>query len=387
MYKVNEIFYTLQGEGAHSGIPAVFVRFSGCNLRCDSVFCLKLTVNPTYRNVETVMRCDIEPYWYNGHWLTQTGEYTQKYQTACGCDSTEVLRLTVTPTRRDTQRVTICEGQSYIFYGREIAQSGIYYDTVDVPYARQCVITVLDLGFQKPTVISNVRMDDVCADDDIWSLRTHFTGSRPDVFTLLFDDNARAAGFNNIISQPFEDEITGRIPRKQNGDYIRPDYYSAQLILDNDVCASAGGEKYDIRFVVRYPSWIIEQNWNDVVDNKWYNFCGRLINQPGDYDTTLTAFNGCDSIVRVHLNVNPTYHKDTSFILCTGDNITFNHRVYTHGNTYIDTLHTQNGCNCDSIYDITIHEVHPFYHTETYSLCKDSTMEWHGTDHLQPRGE
>lgn len=34
MYKVNEIFYTLQGEGAHSGIPAVFIRFSGCNLHC-----------------------------------------------------------------------------------------------------------------------------------------------------------------------------------------------------------------------------------------------------------------------------------------------------------------------------------------------------------------
>ena len=34
MYRVNEIFFTLQGEGAHSGIPAVFVRFSGCNLKC-----------------------------------------------------------------------------------------------------------------------------------------------------------------------------------------------------------------------------------------------------------------------------------------------------------------------------------------------------------------
>jgi 7-carboxy-7-deazaguanine synthase len=31
-YAVKEIFYTLQGEGAHSGRPAVFLRFSGCNL-------------------------------------------------------------------------------------------------------------------------------------------------------------------------------------------------------------------------------------------------------------------------------------------------------------------------------------------------------------------
>jgi organic radical activating enzyme len=37
MFKINEIFYSLQGEGFHSGTPAVFVRFSGCNLHC--AFC------------------------------------------------------------------------------------------------------------------------------------------------------------------------------------------------------------------------------------------------------------------------------------------------------------------------------------------------------------
>lgn len=31
-YSVKEIFYTLQGEGANTGRPAVFLRFSGCNL-------------------------------------------------------------------------------------------------------------------------------------------------------------------------------------------------------------------------------------------------------------------------------------------------------------------------------------------------------------------
>ncbi|MEE8548961.1 MAG: 7-carboxy-7-deazaguanine synthase, partial [Alphaproteobacteria bacterium] len=31
-YSVKELIYTLQGEGANTGRPAVFCRFAGCNL-------------------------------------------------------------------------------------------------------------------------------------------------------------------------------------------------------------------------------------------------------------------------------------------------------------------------------------------------------------------
>lgn len=37
MYRINEIFYSLQGEGFWTGTPMLFLRMSGCNLRCP--FC------------------------------------------------------------------------------------------------------------------------------------------------------------------------------------------------------------------------------------------------------------------------------------------------------------------------------------------------------------
>jgi len=52
MLKINEIFKSIQGESSHTGLPCIFVRLTGCNLRC------------TY--------CDTEYAFYEGKEMTVT---------------------------------------------------------------------------------------------------------------------------------------------------------------------------------------------------------------------------------------------------------------------------------------------------------------------------
>lgn len=68
MYRVNEIFYSLQGEGFYTGTPAVFLRFSGCNLKCG--FCDTAHETFTEMDVRTIVDRLCE---YPSHHVVVTG--------------------------------------------------------------------------------------------------------------------------------------------------------------------------------------------------------------------------------------------------------------------------------------------------------------------------
>ena len=65
-YRVNEIFYSLQGEGFHTGTPAIFVRFSGCNLACpfcdtDFASFKEMTLKQIVERVEALLPEETRP--------------------------------------------------------------------------------------------------------------------------------------------------------------------------------------------------------------------------------------------------------------------------------------------------------------------------------------
>jgi 7-carboxy-7-deazaguanine synthase len=57
LLKINEIFYSIQGEGTYAGLPCIFIRLTFCNLRC------------TY--------CDTEYAFYDGQDMTISEIFTE----------------------------------------------------------------------------------------------------------------------------------------------------------------------------------------------------------------------------------------------------------------------------------------------------------------------
>ena len=67
-YRINEIFYSIQGEGRFAGTAAIFIRFAGCNLRCD--FCDTKHQEYNLYTLEDIMR---EIALYKAKYIVLTG--------------------------------------------------------------------------------------------------------------------------------------------------------------------------------------------------------------------------------------------------------------------------------------------------------------------------
>jgi hypothetical protein len=138
---------------------------------CDSIYSLHLTVNPVFSFTEKDSICDGDTYNWRGTDYIAAGIYTANYYNIYGCDSIYILRLTVNPVYSFTEDHTICKGDIYNWHGADYTVAGNYhaaYTTIkecDSTYTLNLTVDSVDTGV---TVSGNTITADSSADTYQW---------------------------------------------------------------------------------------------------------------------------------------------------------------------------------------------------------------------------
>jgi len=244
------------------------------SIGCDSIFKIDLTVNPTYNIIRHLTICDTDnPVPFGSGFVNKTGVYTDTTTTRTGCDSINTLYLTVVQTHY-FEDDTICEDGVYSWRGHQLTQPGLYTDTLRDQTEGHCdIIFTLRLRTVQKTHFYGADLAPyICADDIEFSITPRYTGSKPEAYTIKYT-SANISKQSDIINADFTNSpILIPMPLASNGDSLRPDTYTGTIELYNRIC-DANPQSLNFTLNIRYPNYIVQQHWNDVVAilNSTYN--------------------------------------------------------------------------------------------------------------------
>ena len=234
---------------------------------CDSIYTLHLYVHPAFSKRQDIMLdtiADYElPYNWRGQFLKGGGQYYDTLYTVHGCDSVVSLRLKVYDTDTVIVERTICRGETLIYndtaYTEPVRKT--YLSNYHAVGYSRCVI--FSLSVVDTTRLISVTLDEPCADAADLYLTPHYNGATPAFYSVRFlEQKAAREGFVDLIDEPYSGSIVIPVPSKQAGYYVTPGYYKIRLSLSNGYCAFT---PLDTTIIIRYPSSVMHQKWNNVV--------------------------------------------------------------------------------------------------------------------------
>ena len=257
---------------------------------CDSIVNLVLTVNQPVTNEISETACS--EFEWQGETLTTSGDYTATFTAANGCDSTVTLHLTINNSVTNEISETACN--EFEWQGETLTTSGDY--TATFTAANGCDSTVtLHLTINTP--VTSEITETACNEFE-WQGETLTT----------------------------------------SGDYTAT--FTAANGCDSTVT---------LHLTINTPvtSEITETACNE------FEWQGETLTTSGDYTATLTAANGCDSTVTLHLTINQPVTATDSINICESElPYTWNGVLFEDEGTESVTLTASNGC--DSLVTMTL---------------------------------
>lgn len=341
---------------------------------CSTEVTKTLTVNPSKSTTLSDTICSNESYTFNGTNYTTAGTYTANLTAANGCDSVVTLNLIVKPTASSAVNASICNGQSYNFNGTMLSSAGTYQDTLIAANGCDSVIT-LTLSIQS-TVTSTLNAS-ICPGDAY-----SFGGQSLSTAGTYRDTLTAVGGCDSVVTLNLA--VLSNATATVNASICSGSTYN----FNGQVLASAGTYRDTLENAAANGcDSIVTLNLSvDPVENtsltasvcagEAYNFNGTMLSSAGTYFDTLSTTKGCDSIITLSLAVKPVKSSTPYETICAGQSYNFNGTVLSTSGTYSDTLTASNGC--DSIVHLTLAVIPSLIESVAASICSGETYSFNG---------
>lgn len=128
-------------------------------LGCDSIVSVDIRLRQTSLTPMEEDICDGDTYHFAGMELKDSGVYQDTLARVNGCDSIVQLTLKVRPEYYFSSSQVICEGTSYYFAGQQLAETGVYYDSLTTTYGCD---SIRQLDLKVGTVYNRHIEDSIC---------------------------------------------------------------------------------------------------------------------------------------------------------------------------------------------------------------------------------
>jgi hypothetical protein len=344
---------------------------------CDSVVHMTLTVNPVYTTPLIAGICQGDSYEFFGQMLTEAGFYTDTLPTVNGCDSIFTLNLTVYPTYNNTTvPYTMCDGDTCYFHGKMYTEAGTYYDTLQTAHGCDSIITfVLTVNPTYNTPVSAT----ICQGESYAFFGESLTVAGEYTHTLPTINNCDSVITLTLTVNPtynVTDAATicaSELPYTWNGvTFTEAGTQNATLETVN------GCDSVVVMTLTVNPIYNVTDAATICASELPYTWNGVVFTEAGTQNATLQTVNGCDSVVVMTLTVNPIYNVTDAVAVCANQlPYTWNGVVFTEAGTQTATLQTINGCDSVVVMTLTVNQIYNV--TDAQTICASQLpYTWNG---------
>ena len=337
---------------------------------CDSLVTLALQVNDTYEFFIEGSICDGEAFEHDGVFFGEAGTYEIPYLSTEGCDSIVHVEVILKSSSSGTFEDQICEGDTYTLNGISYTESGSYVQ--DLQASNGCDST-LTFTLQVETNYNSFRIETICP-GETFTLEDGSTYTEEGSYQVQFSASNSCdslVNLNLIFRETFSTNLEESICEGET------------FVLDNENSFTDDGV-YEIVYsainscdsIVTLDLQILEHKNNFVeafiCEGEAYQFADEVIVESGIYDRTFVASNGCDSLVTLDLTVGQ--HQSFTFAeqICEGEEYVFEGNLLNNSGTYEELLQAQNGC--DSIVRLELEVLPKRFNNLEVSICEGESF-------------